>query len=97
MKITRFIYIIILFIINLAPAFSQLSSVKGQLVDSKSDAPIINSTVKFVNESDTTQIYYSVSQLDGTFTISNVKIANYKIEATSVFFNISVTFCTVVG
>ena len=84
MKLTRFIYIIILFIINLAPAFSQLSSVKGQLVDSKSNAPIINSTVKFVNESDTTQIYYSVSQLDGTFAISNVKIANYKIEATSI-------------
>ena len=84
MKLTRYIYIIIAFINNLSPAFSQLSNVKGKLLDSKSDAPIINSTVKFVNESDTTQIYYSVSQLDGTFTISNVKIANYKIEATSI-------------
>lgn len=61
-------------------AFSQNITLKGQLTDKGDKAPIVGATINLINQKDTTQKKYKVTDTKGNFEFNNLTADGYTVK-----------------
>lgn len=94
----KFFHKILLWLVVLgaSPAIAYGYSVKGSVTDTSSE-PLIQASVRLLAASDSTVVKGVVTDVDGVFTIDNVKNGNYIIEASYVGYSSSFRNIAVAG
>lgn len=76
----KFYFFLLFFLSNIAVAFSQTHSIKGEIRQSYSDIAIPNATVSLQSLPDSVQVDGMISDIDGKFEIPNVKEGEYLLK-----------------
>jgi hypothetical protein len=73
----KYSLIFFLFFSSFVTGLSQNYSIKGKVIDARSKESIPNTTILLLNFSDSIQVDGMISDLDGNFTLDNIKEGEY--------------------
>ncbi len=76
--------ILCLFLLNIAGAMAQSFKVTGTIIDKNDNQPVIGAFVYLSEASDSTKKVATTTDVDGKFTLANLKRKNYKLTIQSI-------------